>query len=384
MKKREGIIPPKFADKFFRIDFESEPLPVLCLYPIPPVVTLDDVRLEVCGLEEHPRLIPWSSLSSLPRIKQDIPIICQLFNWYENVQWEGIRLVDLIDHLRVDAPIDGYFAFYSRDGVYFETLSRDEARDPRVLLAFGLNGEPLPEQHGGPLRLVVPFLQGYKSVKCLGGIRVFRNDPIGIKRLLGQSPSGQLNDAWVKRLGVVVPSGKAGDPPPLGAPASASGILSPAKKEDSPTHSLSAPRIDVLLLSGEPSGEEGVEVEWRSEKDVLCEIMVIVRPERRQATQKALEEGGFLSYSTYGVLGRGRQKGLKFKGEETSEAAIRFLPRQMFMFVVKESSVNEAVEIIKKANQSGKKGQFGDGKIFVLKMETAIRISTGETGEDAI
>jgi nitrogen regulatory protein PII len=170
----------------------------------------------------------------------------------------------------------------------------------------------------------------------------------------------------------------------LGAPASASGILSPPKKEDFPTHSLSAPRIDARLLSGEPSGEEGVEVEWGSEKDVLCEIMVIVRPERRQATQKALEEGGFLSYSTYGVLGRGRQKGLKFKGEETSEAAIRFLPRQMFMFVVKESSVNEAVEIIKKANQSGKKGQFGDGKIFVLKMETAIRISTGETGEDAI
>ena len=33
--KREGIIPPKFADKFFRIDFESDPLPVLCLYPIP-------------------------------------------------------------------------------------------------------------------------------------------------------------------------------------------------------------------------------------------------------------------------------------------------------------------------------------------------------------
>ena len=381
LKKREGIIPPKFADKFFRIDFESEPLPVLCLYPIPAGIVLDEVRLEVCGLEEHPRLIPWSSLSSLPRIRLDIPIICQLFNWYEDVQWEGIRLVDLIDHLRVDAPIDGYFAFYSRDGVYFETLSRDEARDPRVLLAFGLNGEPLPEQHGGPLRLVVPFLQGYKSVKWLGGIRVFRNDPVGVKRLLGQSPSGQLNDTWVQRLGVVVPSGKAGDPPPLGAQSSASAVLSPTKKDDR-THLPSAPRIDALLLPTESSGRDGIE--WGSEKDTLCEIMVIVRPERRQATQKALEEGGFLSYSTYGVLGRGRQKGLKFKGEETSQAAIRFLPRQMFMFVVKESSVDEAVEIIKKANQSGKKGQFGDGKIFVLKMETAIRISTGETGEDAI
>jgi nitrogen regulatory protein PII len=56
----------------------------------------------------------------------------------------------------------------------------------------------------------------------------------------------------------------------------------------------------------------------------------------------------------------------------------------MFMFVAKESAVNKAVEIIRKANQSGKTGQFGDGKIFVLKIENAIRISTGETGGDAI
>ena len=372
--KREGIIPPKFADKFFRIDFESDPLPVLCLYPIPPALSLEDVRLDVCGMEEHPRLIPWSSLSSLPRVRLDVPIVCQIFNWYEPVQWEGIRLIDLIDHLRIRTHPQGYFGIYSRDGVYFETLSLDEARDPRVLLAYGLNGKPLPEAHGGPLRLVVPFLQGYKSVKWVGAIRAFRNDPMGIKRLLGQSPSGRLNEEWKKRLGIVVPEGVAGDPPPPGEE------IAPAPVAvDTPSRSPSpAPPV-----SAEAWPREGAKWEER-DNEPLCEILAIVRPERRLATQKALETAGLLAYSTYGVLGRGRQKGLKFKGETAQEAAIRFLPRQMFMMVVQETRVKEAVSVITKANQSGKSGQFGDGKIFVVRIGTALRISTGDTGGDAI
>ena len=56
----------------------------------------------------------------------------------------------------------------------------------------------------------------------------------------------------------------------------------------------------------------------------------------------------------------------------------------MFMMVVQETRVKEAVSVITKANQSGKSGQFGDGKIFVVRIGTALRISTGDTGGDAI
>ena len=56
-----------------------------------------------------------------------------------------------------------------------------------MLLVFGLNGQPLPKEYGGPLRLWVPFLQGYKSVKWVHQIRVFQKDPVGIKRLLGRA-----------------------------------------------------------------------------------------------------------------------------------------------------------------------------------------------------
>lgn len=112
--------------------------------------------------------------------------------------------------------------------------------------------------------------------------------------------------------------------------------------------------------------------------------MAIVRPEHRQATQKALESAGFPAYSTYGVLGRGRQKGLGFKGEAAPDPVIRFLPRQMFMMVVHEAQVPKAVSVLTKSNQTGKSGQFGDGRIFVVRIGAALRISTGDTGGDAI
>ena len=109
--------------------------------------------------------------------------VCQIFNWSEEAWIEGVRLVDLLDAEEIDAPEDGFFAFYSADGLYFEGLPRAIARDPRTLLVFGLNFGPLPLEYGGPLRLWVPFLQGYKSVKWVETIRTFRKDPVGIKRL---------------------------------------------------------------------------------------------------------------------------------------------------------------------------------------------------------
>ena len=210
--KREGIRPPKFAEQFAKIDFDAEPLPVLCMFPIPEPVALDYMKVCATALDGKQRLIPWPSLSEIPRVKLRVPIICQIFNWSEEVEWEGIRLSDFLDYADIETDSDGYYAIYSRDGHFFETLSRDEARDPRVLLATGLNGCPLPEDHGAPVRLVVPFLQGYKSVKWVKTIRAFEKDPIGIKRLRGQSRTSVLSAEWKEKFKISAPKGKAGDP----------------------------------------------------------------------------------------------------------------------------------------------------------------------------
>jgi DMSO/TMAO reductase YedYZ molybdopterin-dependent catalytic subunit len=212
MSVRQGVRYPKFADQFAKIDFEADPLPVLCLFPIPEPVAPEDASIGLCGMDGEPQTVSWPELAKLPRVILRAPLVCQIFNWHEEVEWEGLRLVDVLDAYGADSAPDGYVAVYSRDGHYFETLSRDEARDPRVLLACGLNGAPLPVDHGGPIRLVVPFLQGYKSVKWVRSIRAFRADPMGIKRLRGQSRSGRLSQEWCERLGIVPPAGRAGDP----------------------------------------------------------------------------------------------------------------------------------------------------------------------------
>lgn len=368
--KREGILHPKFSEKFSRLDFEAEPIPVLTLYPPPPLITLEAVRLEVSGLEEHVRVIPSSALKDLPRVKTKATLICQIFNWSETVAWEGVRLVDFLDYFKIDTHPEGYFAFYSRDKSFFEGLSRDEARDPRVLLAFGLNGCPLPEQHGGPLRLVVPFLQGYKSVKWIHAIRGYRNDPVGIKRLLGQAPTGILNDKWRNQFQIVPPTGKTGDP----------SIFSPvvqAEIEPEPTKMEILPPV-VATLS-----EEGKRAKGVSSSLKLKEVIAIIRAQKHIATRKALEAVGIFSYTTQTVLGRSKQRGLRIEAEGKEAVSIRFLPKQYFSIVVTEKQAALAVSAIVKANRTGV-GVAGDGRIFVVDVDDAVRISTDEHGQQAL
>ncbi len=368
---REGIIRPQFTDKFFRADFDSDPMPVLSLYPFPAPLALEEVVLEVCGLEGHPRRIPWAVLSALPRVREGHPLICQIFNWSETVQWEGIRLVDLLDYLKIDTHPEGYFAFYSGDGVFFEGLSRDEARDPRVLLVHGLNGAPLPAAHGGPLRLVVPFLQGYKSVKWLSAIRGYRNDPVGIKRLLGQSPTGALNEAWRAKCEITLPSGKAGDPP----------LFAPVV-EAAPVETAPAPRATFSPVAGSlPLGR----VERPSPPGALREVIALIRPQKHEATRKALAAVGVYSYTTLGVLGRSRQRGLRFQSDdpEKKDVRIKFLPKQYFSIVITAQETSKVIDALIKANRTGT-GTFGDGKIFVLDLDNAVRISNFDQGAEAV
>ncbi len=207
MTQRPGIRPPKFADKFALLDFEADPLPVISMFTPPTPYTLDDVVLRVRGDDLRTRLLRWVDLSSLPVYEQEAPIVCQIFNWHEVAVWRGIRMVDLIDHFIFEALAAGYLSCHSYDGEYFETVSMEEARDPRTMLAFEMNGEPLEHRYGGPVRLLVPFLQGYKSVKWLDRIHAFKHDPAGIKRLLGQSKTGELGDAWIRRLDIEPPHG---------------------------------------------------------------------------------------------------------------------------------------------------------------------------------
>ena len=123
----------------------------------------------------------------------------------------GIRLPVLMDSLGVDLTASRFLSFYSGDGMYFETLPIALARDPRVLLVYEIEGERLPHELDGPVRLWVPFLQGYKSVKWLNQVRGFARDPHGIKRLLGQSKTSVLGAPGQEKAHIVVARMGSGD-----------------------------------------------------------------------------------------------------------------------------------------------------------------------------
>jgi nitrogen regulatory protein PII 2 len=120
----------------------------------------------------------------------------------------------------------------------------------------------------------------------------------------------------------------------------------------------------------------------------MKEITAIIRMNKVQRTKDALLECGFPSFTVRRVMGRGKQRGLCFEfnpplpdPEEETETCIRFIPKRMFTIVVDDENVNDVVQKIIEANQTG---NVGDGKIFVSNITEAIRIRTGERGEATV
>jgi nitrogen regulatory protein P-II 1 len=112
----------------------------------------------------------------------------------------------------------------------------------------------------------------------------------------------------------------------------------------------------------------------------MKKIEAIVREERFHLIKIALEEKGFISMTVSDVMGRGKQKGITLKWR-VGEHRIEFLPKKKIEIVVEDEDCKLVVDTI---CERGKTGAVGDGKIFVLPVEQAIRIRTGDNGSEAI
>jgi nitrogen regulatory protein P-II 1 len=109
-------------------------------------------------------------------------------------------------------------------------------------------------------------------------------------------------------------------------------------------------------------------------------VKAIIKPFKLEEVKEALAEVGVEGMTVTEVKGFGRQKGHTeiYRG---SEYTVDFLPKVMLDIAVGDDLVGKTVEAIKNAAKTGK---IGDGKIFVLPIEEAVRIRTDETGEGAI
>ena len=141
-----------------------------------PSVDLSHYRLVVDGLVQRPRILTWRDVETLHSLEESANFHCVTGWTVPDVKWRGIHIKTLVDMVAPRANVN-YVHFYSLDGVYSESLSLQEALDPTVLLAFELDGKPLLTQQGFPMRLVVPKMYGYKSIKWVNRV-VFSNQPI--------------------------------------------------------------------------------------------------------------------------------------------------------------------------------------------------------------
>ena len=112
----------------------------------------------------------------------------------------------------------------------------------------------------------------------------------------------------------------------------------------------------------------------------MKKIEAIIRPEKLEAVRSALEKTGCGGLMISEIEGHGKQKGVvqQWRGEKYK---VELLPKIKIELVVRDQDVGR---ISKAIIESAKTGEIGDGKIFVSPIETAIRIRTGEKGEEAL
>jgi nitrogen regulatory protein PII len=112
----------------------------------------------------------------------------------------------------------------------------------------------------------------------------------------------------------------------------------------------------------------------------MKKIEAIIKPFKLDDVKEALNGIGIKGMTISEVKGYGRQKGHKeiYRG---AEYVVDFIPKAKMEIIVETSLVDQVIETIRQAANTGK---IGDGKIFVLPIEEVVRVRTGEKGEEAI
>jgi DMSO/TMAO reductase YedYZ molybdopterin-dependent catalytic subunit len=152
-----------------------------------------DYHLVLDGLVDKPLSLTVADLEAMPPTKLVRDFQCVTGWRVPGVHWTGVQLGHLLDRAGV-APQGKALFFESFDGVYTESLTMDQARLPDVIVAYQMLGGPVTRPHGGPVRLYIPEMYGYKSIKWLSKISVTAAEGSGYWEQYGYD----LN-AWIGR-----------------------------------------------------------------------------------------------------------------------------------------------------------------------------------------
>jgi len=139
-----------------------------------PTRTASTYRLDVSGLVATPATYTIAELEALPQTSLVRDFQCVTGWRVPEVHWRGVRLAELLDRAG-PSPSATAVAFHSFDGTYTESLTLDQARRADVIVALQMLGKPVTHDHGGPVRMYVAPMYGYKSTKWLSGIELTKS-----------------------------------------------------------------------------------------------------------------------------------------------------------------------------------------------------------------
>jgi DMSO/TMAO reductase YedYZ molybdopterin-dependent catalytic subunit len=160
----QKITPIRPQDEFYQV---SKNL-------IDPDIARDSWRLDIVGQVENPRVYSFADIAAMPAVEQETTLLCISYGvgsgLCSNAIWKGVPLPTLLAQVKPKPNVTTVL-FRAADG-YYETFRFEKAIEPTTLVAYEMNGEPLPRRHGFPLRLIVPGLYGEKNPKWLTRIEL--------------------------------------------------------------------------------------------------------------------------------------------------------------------------------------------------------------------
>ncbi|MDA1334902.1 MAG: sulfite oxidase-like oxidoreductase [bacterium] len=172
---------------------ETDKFPILDLGIRPKLDEYADWKVDVKGLVENKETLSIDDLKNMGGDARTLDFHC-VTRWSRyDLPWAGVEFNKIAERAKV-AKNATHVIFHSYDD-YTTNVPLDELTDERVLLVYELEGKDIPPEHGGPVRMIIPSLYGWKSAKFVIGIEFLDHDQPGFWEIRGYNNHA---DPWIE------------------------------------------------------------------------------------------------------------------------------------------------------------------------------------------
>ncbi|MBU7025797.1 MAG: molybdopterin-dependent oxidoreductase [Theionarchaea archaeon] len=159
---------------------------------IKPDIDIAEWRLEVVGLVDNPLILTYEDILEYPSVTQVTHLQCVMAGFEGTGEWTGVPLKYILEKAQYQESVISVI-FHAADE-YTSSIDLETALQEDTILAYKINGVTLPEEHGYPLRLVIPDKLGYKWVKWIVKIELVDYEYEGYWESRGYSNTGNVRE----------------------------------------------------------------------------------------------------------------------------------------------------------------------------------------------